>query len=446
MAESPPLIPRVSVVAGVTLFGDDGWIFGRLQVFKCSAREALAVSLEQKLLAREEAYFVLTSFAHVLLAVLFGELLNPSHFPALSIVAFAVTSKAFALLVGENERFFSRLRWLSVPIAVLSVAILVTLPLTQVALGSAVMILYFLYPRFLNARERSPLDVLFHATRYSIIFWLGYAGPATLVSLTALSIVFLFGITGELLVGLRSKSDWRTTASRLGVTSTVRVVNLLTFSLIILASVTFSQVVDFPLRLGLISLPVPFLVGVSAAAYISRPVSLRRSWTAPISVRKRELIVLLLIVSTLVLLPLATRVNLTRTAPGPNYEAKIGMQTIMTGPHSWDGQWIIFNYASAQDFYYVLLHTNGTLELSHYADGVWHRGIVSVQTTYSPFDWHQYYLRVDDGRLSLSIDNNPVLESPVQDSTGVVRITQSFPYPNFWLVYITEFQVTPLAS
>ena len=45
--------------------------------------------------AREDVYFVLTSFAHVIIAVLFGFLLDPVHFPTLAVFTFAISSKAF---------------------------------------------------------------------------------------------------------------------------------------------------------------------------------------------------------------------------------------------------------------------------------------------------------------------------------------------------------------
>jgi hypothetical protein len=391
--------------------------------------------------AREDVYFVLTSFAHVIIAVLFGVLLNPLLFPALIVVAFAITSKGFALFVGENERFFTHLRWAALPLAAVSLVILLFLPPLDIVLGAVVMLLYLNYPRLVKARERSPLDILFHGLRYALLFWLGYGGSVTLASATALSVVFLFGVTGELLVGLRSHGSWRTTASVLGTASTVRIVNTLTFLLMVLGSLLFSQEVNFPLILGGVALPIPLLIGVLLALFIMRPVSLGRSFLAPLSVRRREVVAIALIALVLISTPLLTRVDLEQPLPGPDYTVTVGMQTFVTGPNPWDGQWIVFNYQSPRNFYYVLLHTDGTLELARYSNGTREAHLEDVQTGLSPFVWHRYQISVAGGELTVSIDGRAYENSQIGSSGGKVLISQSSPDANLWVVRVTELQV-----
>ena len=392
--------------------------------------------------AREDVYFVLTSFAHVIITVLFGVLLNPAQFPALVIIAFAVSSKAFALFAGENERFFSHMRWAALPLAGLSVVLLLFLPPLDIALGAAVMLLYVNYPRMIKAREKSPLDVIFHGLRYALLFWLGYGGFATLASATAVAVVFLFGVSGELLVGLRNQGIWRTTASVLGTATTVRVVNALTFLLMVLASIVFSQEVNFPLLVGPVAVPIPLIVGVLLALFIMRPVSLGRSLIAPLSVRRRELVAIALVALVLVSTPALTRVNLEQPAPGPSYTVTAGMQTFVTGPNPWDGQWIIFNYQNPQNFYYVLLHTDGTLELARDANGTHDANLDDVQTGLSPFVWHRYQIAVVGGVAAISIDGKVYESAQVGATGGEVLISQSFPHLNLWVVRVTELQVS----
>jgi hypothetical protein len=392
--------------------------------------------------AREDVYFVLTSFAHVIITVLFGVLLNPAQFPALVIIAFAVSSKAFALFAGENERFFSHMRWAALPLAGLSVVLLLFLPPLDIALGAAVMLLYVNYPRMIKAREKSPLDVIFHGLRYALLFWLGYGGFATLASATAVAVVFLFGVSGELLVGLRNQGIWRTTASVLGTATTVRVVNALTFLLMVLASIVFSQEVNFPLLVGPVAVPLPLIVGALLALFIMRPVSLGRSLIAPLSVRRRELVAIALVALVLVSTPALTRVNLEQPAPGPSYTVTAGMQTFVTGPNPWDGQWIIFNYQNPQNFYYVLLHTDGTLELARDANGTHDANLDDVQTGLSPFVWHRYQIAVVGGVATISIDGKVYESAQVGATGGEVLISQSFPHLNLWVVRVTELQVS----
>ncbi|MGD0637090.1 MAG: hypothetical protein ABSA72_03505 [Nitrososphaerales archaeon] len=392
--------------------------------------------------AREDLYFVLTSFAHVIITVLFGVLLDPAQFPALVIITFAVSSKAFALFAGENERFFSHMRWAALPLAALSVVLLFLLPPLDIVLGAAVMLLYVNYPRLIRARERSPLDVIFHGLRYALLFWLGYGGSATLASATAVTVVFLFGVSGELLVGLRNQGTWRTTASVLGTASTVRIVNILTFLLMVLASLVFSEEVNFPLVVGPVAIPIPLIVGALLALFIMRPVSLGRSLLAPLSVRRRELVAIALVVLVLVSTPALTRVNFEKSAPGPGYSVTVGMQTFVTGPNPWDGQWIIFNYQNPQNFCYVLLHTDGTLELAREANGTRYANLDDVQTGLSPFVWHSYQITVVGGVATISIDGRAYESAQVGAVGGEVLISQSLPHPSLWVVRVTEFQVT----
>jgi hypothetical protein len=392
--------------------------------------------------AGEDVYFVLTSFAHVVLAVLFGVLLNLSQFPALLVLSFALSSKAFALFAGENERFFVHVRWAAIPLAALSLAILLFLPPMDMILGVAVMLLYINYPHLIKARESSPLDILFHGLRYGLLFWLGYVGPATLASVTALAVIFLFGVSGELLVGLRGQGAWRTTASRLGAASTVRIVNTLTFALVLLGSLLFSQEVNFPLVLAGREVPIPLLVGVLLAVFIMRPISLPRSRRAPLSVRRREVVAIALVGLVLVSTPLLTGVELERTLPQPNYTVTVGMQTFVTGPNPWDGEWLVFNYQNSKNFYYLVMHTDGTLELARYVNGTKEPALEEAQTGLSPFSLNHYQITVLDGELTVSVDGRQYMSVQIENPGGDFIISQTSPDPNLWVVRVTELQVT----
>jgi hypothetical protein len=392
--------------------------------------------------AGEDVYFVVTSFAHVVLAVLFGVLLDPSRFPALLVVSFALSSKAFALFAGENERFFAHLRWASVPLAVVSLIILLFLPPIEMALGAVILVLYLNYPLLIRAREKSPLDVLFHGLRYSLLFWLGYAGSPTVASAAAVSVVFLFGVSGELLVGLRSQGSWRTTASRLGAASTVRIVNILTFLLVVLGSLIFSQEVNFPLMLGGLAFPIPLLVGVLVAIFIMRPVSFVRRARAPLSVRRREIVAIALVALVLISTPLLTRVDIQQPLPQPNYTISVGMQTIVTGPNAWDGQWIVFNYQNSKNFYFILMHTDGTLELSRYVNGTKEAQIEEVRTGLSPFSYHNYVISVLSGELTVSVDGKQYLSAQISNPGGEFIISQTSPDANLWVVRVTGPRIT----
>lgn len=398
--------------------------------------------------AREDVYFVLTSLAHVTVTVAFGMLLNLPRFayPGPLVIAFAVTSKSFALFAGENERFFTHLRWAAVPLAVASVAILAFLPPLFWILGGVVMLLYWNYPRSLRAREKSPFDVLFHGGRYSILFWMGYSGQVDLGAIVGASLVFLFGVAGELLVGLRSTANWKTTASRLGIQRTARLVNVLAFVLIVLGSLVFSTVIDFPLIVGGYGIPVPLLIGVCIALFITRPVSRHKNHVAPLSVRKREVLVLAVVGLIILGIPLGARVNLSQTTPVLNYRVNVVMQTIATGPHPWDVQWIVFDYRNSENYYYILLHTNGYLELSRYVNGTAETDLAYVQTGLSPFASNDYQITVDNATVQVSIDGHQYISLALAETGSEVLVSQSSPKTNYWFLYVSSFSVTPISS
>ena len=395
---------------------------------------------------REDVYFVLTSLAHVVATVLFGMLLNLQQFPGLLLIAFAVTSKTFALFAGENERFFIHLRWAAIPLAVVSVIILAFLPPIDWLLGGSILLLYLNYPRLLKAREKSPLDVLFHGGRYGLLFWLGYGSAFAAAAVAGVLVVFISGVAGELLVGLRSEGKWKTSASRLGVTSAVRVVNILVFVLFILGSFIFAEVVNFPLMVGGVGIPVPILAGIVIAVFITRPVRFGKSRFAPLSVRRREIIVIAVVAVLIVGLPLLGRADLSKQAPSENYSASVDMQTLVTGAHPQEGQWIIFNYQNSSSYYYVLLHTDGNLEVSGYVGGVKVPHIAFVQTNLSPFNSHRFGILVENGLATISIDGHQYATVHVAGGGGEVRVTQAFPKITFWVVVVSSFEVSPVSS
>ncbi len=140
--------------------------------------------------------------------------------------------------------------------------------------------------------------------------------------------------------------------------------------------------------------------------------------------------------------PALTRVDLEKQLPGPSYTVTVGMQTFVTGPDPWDGQWIIFNYQNTRNFYYVLLHTDGTLELAREVNGTRETNLSDAQTGLSPFVWHSYQIAVVGGEATVSVDGRVYESFPVASPGGEVLISQSFPHTSLWVVRVTELQVS----
>ncbi len=84
--------------------------------------------------------------------------------------------------------------------------------------------------------------------------------------------------------------------------------------------------------IGSFGIPVPFLIGLVIAIFITQPVTHHKSRSAPLSVRRREVLVLVVLGLLLIGVPLGTRVNIVQAAPSTNYQVNVVMQTIVTGP------------------------------------------------------------------------------------------------------------------
>jgi hypothetical protein len=234
-------------------------------------------------------------------------------------VAFALASKAFALAVGENEGVLTKARWAPLPLALLSLLLLLP-PLLEMGLGIAIVLLYLTYPALIRARERPPLDILYHGSRYALLFLFGHAGqPFTDLTLRGVLLLFLFGVSGELLAGLgASRPVVGGTASLLGPRLTRLLVATLVFTATLLGGLLFSHLFDLPPPVGM-SLPVPLILSLPLALYISRPVV--RGVASPGGVvRRRELVLSTLMVVAILPVPrlhgsTSTSTPLVRTTP-----------------------------------------------------------------------------------------------------------------------------------
>jgi hypothetical protein len=166
-------------------------------------------------------------------------------------------------------------------------------------LGIAIVLLYLTYPALIRARERPPLDILYHGSRYALLF--------------------LFGVSGELLAGLgASRPVVGGTASLLGPRPTRLLVATLVFTATLLGGLLFSHLFDLPPPVGM-SLPVPLILSLPLALYISRPVV--RGVASPGGVvRRRELVLSTLMVVAILPVPrlhgsTSTSTPLVRTTP-----------------------------------------------------------------------------------------------------------------------------------
>lgn len=392
----------------------------------------------------EDIVFISTSFVHVLLTVLLAQLVSGAASLNLPVVAFALASKAFALAVGERERVLTKARRASLPLALLSLLLLLPLPPLDIVLGFAILLLYLTYPALIRARERPPLDILYHGSRYALLFLFGHAGqPFTDLTMMGVLLLFLFGVSGELLAGLgASRPVSRSTASLLGPRPTRLLVATLIFTATLLGGLLFSHLFDLPLQVG-VSLPIPLILSLPLALYISRPVV--RGVASPGGVvRRRELVLSTLMVVAILLVPPLTRVDINLNTPGEDHSVIVVMKTLVAGRWSWDVPWIIFDFRDEGNYYYLLLHKGGLLELSRVSDGRRELFLAAAQTHLSPFDWHEYRIDLAGGQIKVLIDGAEYLRFEGRVPGGLVKVSNTSPRGAFWFAWIAEAKSLPL--
>ena len=97
------------------------------------------------------------------------------------------------------------------------------------------------------------------------------------------------------------------------------------------------------------------------------------------------------------------RMKTIQTQPGEGDVPDVNDANKPTTPSSWYSAWVNFGYQDYRNFYYFLIHRNGTLELSKLSGGT----LVTLKTatsTLSPFDWHTVRVEVNGNSIQCYVD------------------------------------------
>jgi hypothetical protein len=150
--------------------------------------------------------------------------------------------------------------------------------------------------------------------------------------------------------------------------------------------------------------------------------------------RRKELIALL-IASLLILTIFQTgRISAAVTVDSRNYSFDVSIRTFIAGSHGWDVPWIVFDYVNADNYYYVVFHTNGILELSQKINGQTLYYESSVKTQLTPFQWNDFHIVLNETTVTVGLDGEYQVSTTRHSVSDPSGITISVVHPTgFWI-------------
>jgi hypothetical protein len=137
-------------------------------------------------------------------------------------------------------------------------------------------------------------------------------------------------------------------------------------------------------------------------------------------IRRKE-VVAMIIISILILVVFQTgRISTTVMVNSRDYSFSVDIRTFIAGPHSWDVPWIVFDYVNEDNYYFVVFHKEGTLELSQKIDGQY-QDISWCATQLTPFEWNQFQIVLNETTVAVKLDG----EYQITTSRQLVATTSS---------------------
>jgi hypothetical protein len=305
--------------------------------------------------------------------------------------------------------------------------------------------LYSLYPL---VDGKAPFDAIHHVLRYVFIFILGYGSQAFFneAGLLAILAIALFSLAGELLVGLRKNCGTsKKAASLLGIKRSLLVIVSSIFIASLMSAFIFNDLFEFPIQINEMSIPFYIVPALAADLFLMMPLMKILNGKCPNPfqlMRRRELIVIFMIsLSTLVLYQTG-RIGTEVEVNSRNYSFDVGIRTFIAGPNSWDVPWIVFDYVNENNYYYVVFHKDGILELSQKINGQTRYYESSLKTQLTPFQYHNFHILLNETTVVVRLDEDyPVSTTRLLVSTPS-RIMISRP-TGFWITCIYSMNINP---
>jgi hypothetical protein len=368
----------------------------------------------------------MSSVMHVLLTVFFGCLVSARPTISPLVFVFAGASKLFAVMFAEDRNASKKTRIYSAIALASLFPLLVGLSSFEIIMGVLILMLYFLYPL---GNGRAPFDVIHHALRYILIFILGYGSQAFCneTALLAILAIALFSLAGELLAGLgKSRDSGKSAALLLGIKRSLIAIVSLVFIASLLASLVLNDLFEFPIQINETFIPFYIVPALALDLFLTMPLmkALNEKHVDAFHLMRRKEVIAMVIMALLILVVFQTgRISTGVAVSSRNYSFDVGIRTFIAGAYGWDVPWIVFDYVNEDNYYYVVFHKDGILELSQKMDGQYRYYESSLQTQQTPFQWHNFHIVLNETTVAVRLDGEYQVSTtrhPVADTSSII--------------------------
>jgi hypothetical protein len=349
----------------------------------------------------------MSSIMHVLLTVFFGYLISARPTINPLVFVFAAASKLFAVMFAEDRNAPKKTIIYSTIALASLFPLLIELSSFEIIMGVLILMLYFLYPL---GNGRAPFDVIHHVLRYVLIFILGYGSQAFCneTALLAILAIALFSLAGELLAGLgKSRDSGKNAALLLGIKRSLIAIVSLDFIASLISSLVLNDLFEFPIQINRTLIPFYIIPALAFDLFLTMPLmrALNEKHVDAFHLMRRKEVIAMVIMALLILVVFQTgRTGTVLAVSARNYSFDVGIRTFIAGAHSWDVPWIVFDYVNEDNYYYVVFHKDGTLELSQKMDGQYRYYESLLKTQLTPFQWHDFHIVLNETTVAVRLD------------------------------------------
>ena len=389
----------------------------------------------------------MSSLVHVFWTVLFGYLISSRLAISPFVFVFVVMSKLFSMMFTEDRDASKKKRVYSTIALGSLIPLLIVLTPFEIIIGVLILIVYSIYP---ICSGKAPFDALHHVTRYVLIFILGY-GSLRLFNATALLAmlaIVLFSFAGELLAGLGKKNySGKSVASFLGIKKSLATIIFLIFTASLMASFVLNYLFEFPIQINKTFIPFYIIPALAIDLYIAKSLMKARSEKRldPFHlIRKKEVIVVGVVLLLILVMFQTGRISTEMAVTSKDFSFDVHIRTIIAGMYSWDVPWIVFDYTNESNYYYVVFHKDGLLELSQKINGQYSRYVSSVMTQLTPFQWNTFHIVVNETTVTVRLDGEYQLTTPrrLEANNSSVIISPTMPNQSgVWVACIYSINI-----
>lgn len=373
----------------------------------------------------------------------------------LLLIVFSVSAEIFAFVVNDlsdakldmlntntrnplarGEMTNKAAAFIAIVFLAISIFLLMLLPSRIVPFGMAGLFLSLTYSWGVRAKFKPPIDVVYHGSMFALPFLMGYLlyRPLDENCLLGSFSICIVGAVAELMQEIRDHdvdTAWgKTTATVLGKKKSLTLCLLLMIILGLLSFIIVDRTLSFSFNIWGSSVPfqlvaLPLLSLLLMKPLISGIVTNAGQQLVYDRFRKRALVISVIVLcSSVAVVVYGCENSVDVAVSATNYSFDLAARTIVAGREGSDVPWILFDYVDQDNFYYLILHKNGILELGQTVNAKYEGYIASINTGLSPFQTNQFHVSANGTTIQVTLDKQYHLTAPriQRDSPFRIRV------------------------